>query len=116
MGMDAPSLPEGAQTRTVHWLILSGRLYQYLADLNDQAQVRLEMIMQQMKRSEGVDEKMKARDQMLWGRKDEQHPTEGGRDRRTIAVKKFDRDARAWHERRPYVVAVGVYRKRHLYV
>ena len=47
-------------------LILSGRLYRQLADLNDQAQARLEVIVRQMQRSEGVDEKMKAQDQMLW--------------------------------------------------
>lgn len=47
-------------------LILSGRLYRQLADLNDQAQARLEVIIQQMQRSEGVDERMKAQDQMLW--------------------------------------------------
>jgi hypothetical protein len=47
-------------------LILSGRLYRQLAELNDQAQARLEVIVRQMQRSEGVDEKMKAQDQMLW--------------------------------------------------
>lgn len=48
------------------FFILSGRLYRYLADLNDQAQARLEVIIRQMQSSEGVDEKMKAMDQMLW--------------------------------------------------
>lgn len=47
-------------------LILSGNLYRHLADLNDQAQTRLEVIIRQMQRSEDVDEKMKAQDQMLW--------------------------------------------------
>ena len=47
-------------------LILSGKLYRHLAELNDQAQARLEVIIQQMQRSEGVDERMKAQDQMLW--------------------------------------------------
>ena len=47
-------------------LILSGRLYRDLADLNEQAQARLEMIIRQMQHSEGVDERMKAQDQMLW--------------------------------------------------
>lgn len=41
-------------------LILSGRLYRDLADLNEQAQARLEVIIQQMQRSEGVDERMKS--------------------------------------------------------
>ncbi len=47
-------------------LILSGKLYQTLAELNTQAQARLELIIQQMQHSEGVDERMKAQDQMLW--------------------------------------------------
>ncbi len=47
-------------------LILSGRLYRHLAELNDQAQARLEVIIHQMQHSEGVDERMKAQDQMLW--------------------------------------------------
>jgi hypothetical protein len=47
-------------------LILSGKLYRHLAELNDQAQTRLEVIIRQMQCSEGVDEKMKAQDQMLW--------------------------------------------------
>ena len=47
-------------------LILSGRLYRDLADLNEQAQARLEVIIQQMQLSEGVYERMKAQDQMLW--------------------------------------------------
>ena len=64
--MDAPSLPEGAQVWTVQPLLLSGKLYQYLADLNDQAQARLEVIIRQMQSNEGVDEKVKAMDQMLW--------------------------------------------------
>ena len=50
-------------------LILSGRLYRDLAELNDQAQARLEVIIWQMQHSEGVDERMKAQDQMLWVRK-----------------------------------------------
>ena len=47
-------------------LILSGKLYRHMAELNDQAQARLEVIIQQMQCSEGVNERMKAQDQMLW--------------------------------------------------
>ena len=47
-------------------LILSCKLYRHLAELNDQAQARLEVIIHQMQRSEGVNERMKAQDQMLW--------------------------------------------------
>ena len=47
-------------------LILSGKLWTYLADLNEQAQERLFLIIKQMKVSEGVTEELKAADQMAW--------------------------------------------------
>ena len=47
-------------------LILSGRLWTYLADLNEQAKERLSLIIEQMKASEGVTEELKAADQMGW--------------------------------------------------
>ena len=49
-------------------LILSGQLWTYLADLNEQAQERLSLIVEQMKISEGVTEELKAADQMIWVR------------------------------------------------
>ena len=47
-------------------LLLSGELWTYLADLNEQAQDRLERIIDQMKMAEGVTEKLKAADPMAW--------------------------------------------------
>lgn len=47
-------------------LVLSGQLWTYLADLNEQAQERLSLIVEQMKASEGVTEELKAADQMVW--------------------------------------------------
>ena len=47
-------------------LILSGQLWTYLADLNEQAQERLSLIIEQMKSAEGVNEELKATDQMAW--------------------------------------------------
>jgi len=47
-------------------LILSGQLWTYLADLNEQAQERLTLIVDQMKKDEGVTEELKATDQMAW--------------------------------------------------
>lgn len=47
-------------------LCLSGELWTYLADLNEQAQGRLELIIEQMKVSGGVTEDMKQHDQMAW--------------------------------------------------
>ena len=47
-------------------LVLSGQLWTYLADLNEQTQERLSLIVEQMKISEGVTEELKAADQMAW--------------------------------------------------
>ena len=47
-------------------LILSGTLWTYLADLNEQAQARMETLMEQMKTAEGVTESLKAADPMAW--------------------------------------------------
>ena len=47
-------------------LYLSEKLWTYLADLNEQAQNRLELIIEQMKAAEGVTEELKAADQMAW--------------------------------------------------
>lgn len=49
-------------------LILSGQLWTYLADLNEQAQECLSLIVEQMKISEGVTEELKAANQMIWVR------------------------------------------------
>lgn len=43
---------------------MTGELWTYLADLNEQANNRLELIIEQMKASEGVTENLKAADQM----------------------------------------------------
>ena len=47
-------------------LLLSGKLWTYLADLNEQAQDRLEQMIDQMKAAEGVTEGLKAADPMAW--------------------------------------------------
>ena len=49
-------------------LMLEGQLWTYLADLNEQAQSRLQLIMRQMQEVESVTEERKAYDQMLWVR------------------------------------------------
>ena len=49
-------------------LCLSGKLWTYLADLNEQVQTRLKLIIEQMKVAEGVTEELKAADQMAWVR------------------------------------------------
>ena len=47
-------------------LILTGKLWTYLADLNEQAEERLDLIIEQMKATEGVTEELKARNQLEW--------------------------------------------------
>ena len=47
-------------------LILTGKLWTYLANLNEQAEERLDLIIEQMKATEGVTEELKARNQLEW--------------------------------------------------
>ena len=50
------------------YLLLTGKLDSYLADLNEQAQERYELIEAQMRSAEGVTEKLKAKNPMEWVR------------------------------------------------
>ena len=47
-------------------LLTSGRLSSHLAEIQQTAQRRMEEIVAQMAKAEGVTEKLKARDQMKW--------------------------------------------------
>ena len=47
-------------------LVLDGQIWTCLADLNEQAQERLSLIIEQMKVAEGVTEELKTADQMAW--------------------------------------------------
>lgn len=49
-------------------LVLEGQLWTYLADLNEQAQNRLQLIIRQMQEVESVTEELKEKDQMAWTR------------------------------------------------
>ena len=50
------------------YLLLTGKLDSYLANLNEQAQERYELIEAQMRSAEGVTEKLKAKNPMEWVR------------------------------------------------
>ena len=50
-------------------LLLTGRLWTYLADLNEQAEERLGVIIRQNCGKEGVTEELKKQDQMEWVRR-----------------------------------------------
>ncbi len=47
-------------------LLLSGKLNSYLADIDQQVQERLDIIIKQMARAQGVTEALKAVNQMAW--------------------------------------------------
>ena len=50
-------------------LILTGKLWTYLADLNEQAEERLDLIIEQMKTAEEVTEELKVQNQLEWAGK-----------------------------------------------
>ena len=47
-------------------MVLSGNLWTYLADINEQAQHRMETLITQLQSAEGVTEALKAVDPMSW--------------------------------------------------
>ena len=47
-------------------LFLSGKLMEHLQEIESTAQNRLESLMNQLTKQNGVTEKLKARDQMMW--------------------------------------------------
>lgn len=49
-------------------LVLTGQLWTYLADLNEQAQNRLQLIIRQMQEAENVTNELKEHNQMAWVR------------------------------------------------
>ena len=55
-------------------LLLSGKLTAHLVSVDAECRERLEILLPQMMQVEGVDEALKARDQMEWVVQDEQYP------------------------------------------
>ena len=47
-------------------MVLSGNPWTYLADLNEQAQQRMETLIAQLKTAEGITEELKTADPMIW--------------------------------------------------
>ena len=47
-------------------LVLSGKLYSYLADIDTQARNRLDLLVRQLAEKEGINEHLKAQDQLAW--------------------------------------------------
>lgn len=49
-------------------LLLTGQIWTYLADLNEQAQHRVQLIIRQMQEAENVTDELKEKDQLAWVR------------------------------------------------
>ena len=49
-------------------LVLSGKLYSYLADIDTQARNKLDLLVMQLAEKEGINEGLKAQDQLAWVR------------------------------------------------
>ena len=50
-------------------LLTTGRLYDYLRNIDTQASEQLELLIRQMAKAEGITEQLKAEDQMEWVRR-----------------------------------------------
>lgn len=50
-------------------MLLEGKLFRHLAEINQACDNRMELIVRQMKQQEGVTEQLKAADQMEWVRR-----------------------------------------------
>ena len=49
-------------------LVLSGKMYSYLADIDTQARNKLDLLVTQLAEKEGINEYLKAQDQLAWVR------------------------------------------------
>ena len=47
-------------------LVLSGKLFSYLADIDTQARNKLDLLVTQLAEKEGINEQLKAQDQLVW--------------------------------------------------
>lgn len=50
-------------------LLTTGRLYNYLQDIDAQANEQLELLIRQLAKAEGITEQLKAKDQLAWVRR-----------------------------------------------
>ena len=47
-------------------LVLSGKLYSYLADIDSQARNKLDLLVTQLTEKDGINDSLKAQDQLAW--------------------------------------------------
>ena len=69
MGPHAPGLSQRTPSHAVNALVLSGNLWTYLANLNEQAQQRMATLIAQLKSAEGITEALKATDPIAWAQR-----------------------------------------------
>ena len=68
-GMMRKSYLENYRRGIYSGLLLSGELKKHLLMIQEQAEERFEILVEQMAKQEGVTEQLKAQDQMLWVRR-----------------------------------------------
>ena len=66
MGQKAPAISERTSSYVYSDLVLSGKLHSYLADIDTQARNKLHLLITQLAEKEGINEQLKAQDQMAW--------------------------------------------------
>ena len=49
-------------------LVLSGKLYSYLAEIDTQARNKLDLLVIQLAEKEGINDQLKEQNQLAWGR------------------------------------------------
>ena len=73
LGQKAPAVSQRTSFYGLHSivytdLVLSGKLYSYLADIDTQARNKLDLLITQLAEKGGINEQLKARDQLAWVR------------------------------------------------
>ena len=68
-GLMRKSYLENHRRGTYSGLLLSGELKKHLLMVQEQAEKRFDLLVEQMTRQEGVTDQLKAQDQMLWVRR-----------------------------------------------
>ena len=67
LGQKAPAVPQREYRPIIYSdLVLSGKLYGYLSDIDTQARNKLDLLVTQLAEKEGINESLKAQNQLAW--------------------------------------------------
>ena len=69
LGTATSALSKNTPQNYIHQLLISGKLNSYLSDINNQAEEMFFRLVNQMAKSEGVNEQLKVSNAMLWVQK-----------------------------------------------